>query len=74
MSNACLQCPWPSCRYKTPGLEGTVAIQLLQMHQGAVHTVAGSPAQDRKPQTKLPHLDVSADGNVTEAAMGIGHL
>ena len=29
------------------------------------------PAQERKPQTKLPHLEVSADGTVTEAALGI---
>ena len=45
--------------------------ELLQMHQGAVHTVATPPAQDRKPQTKLPHLEVSADGTVTEAVLRV---
>ena len=67
-----LQCPWPACSFKTPCLDGAVGIQLLQLHHQSVHTTASSPpVQHRPPKAKLPHLEVSEDGTVTETAMGI---
>ena len=64
-----LQCPWPDCVYKTPAHEGPVRIQLPQMHQAAVHRPAS--LSERQPRAKLPHLEVSEDGTVTEAALGV---
>ena len=70
MAAAELHCPWPECDFKTPHLEGTVGIQLLQMHQQAVHSRAAL-APDRHPRAKLPHLEVTEDGAVTETSLGI---
>ena len=40
------------------------------MHRTAVHSPPNLPAE-RQPRVKLPHLEMSADGLVSEAAMGI---
>ena len=64
-----LECPWPSCPFRTPELEGSVAIQLLQMHQTAQHPAPAAAAPPEK--AKLPTLDVSADGVVTATALGV---
>ena len=66
---ASLQCPWPSCTFQTPELEGSVAIQLLQMHQTATHPAPAAAAPPEK--AKLPTLDVSAEGVVTATALGV---
>ena len=65
-----LQCPWPNCEYTTPALAGPVGIQLLQMHQGAVHRPSAA-LSEQQPRAKLPQLEISENGTVTEAALGI---
>ena len=68
MSTSRLQCPWPDCKYETPELDGPVGIQLLQMHQTAKHPPSTSAPPEK---AKLPLLVVSADGAVTETALGM---
>ena len=70
MAAASQSCPWPDCGYETLNLDGSVAIELLRMHRTAVHSPSNLPAE-HQPRVKLPHLEMSTDGLVSEAAMGI---
>ena len=63
-----LQCPWPNCGFQTPALDGSVGIQLLQMHQTASHPPTAAAAPEK---AKLPTLEVSPDGVVTDTALGV---